>query len=264
MKVRMSVEQSNTEAFIKCVMDKYHFLKSDRETLTNLYAQLKNYLGPYASYRINQKVTGVPAIDEGPSAIVAMTLGAGVDRLQERYMRSEKLEEAYMIDCLCAELLLRMYAEFNASYAKFHRRYVKRYVFIGDEIPVTAMSDLLKDIRGEKKKADNKTCETTDEAAAELCDKKDKCEKLMEHENITCNEYGVLSPSKSVVFYAVLSENPNQMCEGVCSNCHNVECENRVITGIQTVNVTPVGAVDENESGEQNLTYGYQRIFGVQ
>lgn len=256
MKVRMSVEQSNIDVFISNIISKYHFLEADRDKLKSLYMQLKNYLGPYAAYRINQRVTGVDVIDEGPAAIVAMTLGAGVDRLQERYIKNEQLEEAYMIDCICAELLLKMYGEFNAAYARFHRRYVKRYVFVGDEISVKEIPVLLKDIKGDRKKDNNAEHDNREEVAKEIIEKNEECEKLMEHEDITCNEYGVLKPAKSVVFYAALSENPNQICEGICSNCGNAECENRVVASAR---------VDtDDKMDNKRLNYGYQRIFGVQ
>ena len=47
-------------------------------------------------------------------------------------------------------------------------------------------------------------------------------------DDITANEYGVLTPSKSVIFYAILTENPKQICEGICGSCKNANCENRV------------------------------------
>ena len=43
---------------------------------------------------------------------------------------------------------------------------------------------------------------------------------------IIANKYGVLTPAKSVVFYAILTENPAQICEGICENCNNKSCEN--------------------------------------
>ena len=54
----------------------------------------------------------------------------------------------------------------------------------------------------------------------------DKQEKDIHNKEISANEYGVLSPAKSVVFYAILTENPNKICEGICENCNNKACEN--------------------------------------
>lgn len=269
MKVRMSVEQQNKDTFIGLVRDKYHFGDKDVETLENVYDELQKNVEPYAMYRINQKVTGVTAIDEGPAAVVAMTLGVGVDSQKEAYIGAGRLSEAYMLDCLANELLLKLYGEFNAAYARFHRRYVKRYVFIGKEIPVTAIPSLLEDIRGNKQQAEKRessqkagkesdkeekekagvnadeeageSMETAEAAAAQL-----QRGVQAEQGEITANEYGVLFPSKSVVFYAALSENPNQACEGICRGCANPDCEYHQ------------GASDKG----QNLNYGYQRIFG--
>ncbi len=282
MKVRMSVEQQNSDEFINQVISKHHFSESDKERLVQVYQQIKMSMGPYAAYRINQKVTGVQAIDDGPAAIVSMTLGAGVDRLQERYMRNGQLEEAYMLDCLASELLLQMYGEFNAAYARFHRRYVKRYVFIGDEIPASAIPDLLRDIKGQKRQPDKQAdkqseeqeqtkteADVNEETGKNLCDSQPAYERLMEHDEISANEYGVLSPSKSVVFFAILSENPNQACEGICTGCGNMMCENRTVSGEQADRMEQDMVSDGLNSVETtgtagNLTYGYQRIFGTQ
>ncbi|MGN0151588.1 MAG: hypothetical protein ACI39Q_03865, partial [Wujia sp.] len=286
MKVRMSAEQQNLDAFVDQILRKYHFLESDREKIIKVYEQMKLCMGPYAAYRINQKVTGIPAIDDGPAAIVAMTLGAGVDRLQEHYVRNEQLDAAYILDCLADELLLGMYAEFNASYARFHRRYVKKYIFIGNEIPVAEIPELLRDIKGQRKQPDSSEEDKT-EKTADKADLKDDtgisagdiqtaCDRLMDHDEITANTYGVMSPSKSVVFYAALSENPNQACEGICTGCGNTECENRVTAEAvderyqkNNANSTVQNGIKEaikncrENSAGGNLNYGYQRIFGA-
>lgn len=263
MKVRMSVEQQNKDTFIGLVRDKYHFGEKDTEVLEDVYGELQKSVEPYAMYRINQKVTGVAAIDEGPAAVVAMTLGIGVDRQKEAYIGAGRLSEAYMLDCLANELLLKLYAEFNAAYARFHRRYVKRYIFIGDEIPVTVIPSLLTDIRGNKQQAERrentqksgKEEKSAADAGEEKTESMETAEETVElprgvqkeQGEITANEYGVLFPSKSVVFYAALSENPNQACEGICRGCSNPDCEYHA----------------DPSDKRQNLNYGYQRIFGT-
>jgi hypothetical protein len=201
-----------------------------------------------------------------------MSLGAGLDRLQERYMREEKLSEAYMLDCISSELLLVMYKEFNVSYARFHRRYVERYVFIGDAIPVTAMRDAL-DFISKRNQEDTETGDkekSVGEAHSEMeittAAGTDAGEKLAYRDTISANEYGVLTPSKSVVFYAVLSENPAARCQGICLGCGNADCENRY----QEVRQLPEsisrtgksGREDRKENKVVELNYGYQRIFG--
>lgn len=270
MKVRMTVEQQNVDEFLTGVIGKYHFNPEDRECLRDVYEQMMVCVGPYASYRINQRVTGVRSIDDSQSAIVAMTLGIGVDRLADKFMKSGQMSEAYMLDCLANELMLGMYGEFNKVYARFHRRYVQRYVFIGDEIPLTVIPDLLEEIKGkqDRKGSDRKTGhseQTGDKKETVSTDANE--EATVESNEITSNEYGVLLPSKSVVFYAVLSENPGIVCEGVCMNCNNAGCENRMSTDVQNNHgvVGPDSKLKEDEISERaksNLNYGFQRIFG--
>lgn len=286
MKVRMTVEQQNIEGFIDAVTEKYHFNVGDKPEILKVYEQMAVCMGPYASYRINQRVTGLRIIDDSQTAIVAMTLGVGVDRLQERYIRADMLNEAYMLDCIANELLMNMYSEFNKSYARFHRRYVQRYVFIGDEIPLTVIPGLLDEIKGKrvrtegtdrKSESEGDVSEKTEvskddtDKADSLNVKRDKNadDRLIESNEITANEYGVLIPSKSVVFYAILSENPEQACEGICTGCSNIHCENRISMGIQegesAISDTVITDVERGLNvTKPNLNYGYQRIFGNQ
>jgi hypothetical protein len=265
MKIRLGCDVRDVDSFINTVQKKYHFTENDFSELSDIYQQIQLVITPYAEYRINRHTTGVELIDRGTATAVAMSLGAGLDRLQERYMREEKLSEAYMLDCISSELLLIMYKEFNLSYARFHRRYVERYVFIGDLLPVTAMRDVLEfiatgnvgsgtsdEIKQENAKTDTKSDTKTNTDAEN---------KLAYRDNITANEYGVLTPSKSVVFYAILSENPAVKCRGICLGCGNTECENRY----QEEKQLPESQNQKKkETGNKvvELNYGYQRIFG--
>jgi hypothetical protein len=259
MKIRLSCDVKNIDSFIAGIRKKYHFNENDVDELLEIYQQIQLVITPYAEYRINRHTTGVELIDRGTAAAVAMSLGAGLDRLQERYMREEKLSEAYMLDCISSELLLVMYKEFNSSYARFHRRYVERYVFIGDAIPVTAMRDVLEFIAvgGVKAKEEKPDGEVD-------ADEPEK--KLAYRDAVAANEYGVLTPSKSVVFYAVLSENPASRCRGICLDCGNTDCENRYQEARQlpeSINTTHHDNHDYNrEKKVVELNYGYQRIFG--
>lgn len=265
MKVRMTVEQSNIDSFLDVVISKYHFARESKETLRNVYEKIRVSMSPYASYRLNQRMRGVRDIDDNQTALVAMTLGDGVDKLQEHYEKNHALEEAYMLDCICNELLLYMYTEFNCAYPKFHRRYVKRYVFVGTDIPLTDMELLLDEIRGagQRKNADTKlNSNDKEEFAEELCDKGEIIRKeTSRSQEIHANEYGVLTPSKSVVFFAVLSDNPSQLCEGICMNCGNVNCENRMQAGNQgSMKLEVKNPLEEAKA--ENFSYGFQRIFG--
>lgn len=237
MKIRLSLEQKSIKTFIDTVVSKYHFNEKDRDEIASVYGKMQLCIAPYAIYKINQKVTGNKEIDSNQAALVAMTLGADIDKLQEKYEKEGELERAYMLDCLSNELLLNMYSEFNNAYARFHRRYVSKYHFIGTDIKLDKVSELLGDLY-------RKTINDDTEGGENM---------------IGSNEYGVLTPSKSVIFYALLSDNPTTICEGVCVGCSNLECENRIgKSEIQLGNV-----YNKNKTHEAvTYSYGYQRIFG--
>lgn len=252
----MSASKQDRERFIKGIINKYHFEPEAENDIISVYEKMQSCMKPYAVYRMNQRDTGIKDIDNRQSAIVAMTLGKEIDSLEEQLTVAGKLDEAYILECIASELLLTMYGDFNREYAKFHRRYVERYVFIGEEIPATEVPKLLKEVKGAKEAAN--TCisvEKENGRSMEEPDGKTENNKMengntgsgaaedsnaendnMGNENtgheyeddITANEYGVLTPSKSVIFYAILTENPKQICEGICSSCKNVNCENMV------------------------------------
>ena len=146
MRIRLSAKQPNVEKFIDGVIDRYHFEKKDKGTLINIYERLNDVIAPMAAYRINQRVTGHKVIDDNPAAIVVLTLGSGPDEIKDKYTKDGKLDKSYMLDCITNEMLMNMYVEFNLTYAKYHRRYVKRYVFIGDEISTEKIPELLTEI----------------------------------------------------------------------------------------------------------------------
>lgn len=216
MRFRMSLEQKDLDKFIDMVISKYHFDDTDREIIADVYGKMRDCMAPYAIYKINHRITGIKAIDDSQAAIVAMTLGAGLDKLQAGYEGDRFLKERYILDCLANELLIKMYSDFNTSYSRFHRRYITKYHFIGSDIGTDKIGGLLDELYGRKASDEEQEKEDTEG------------EEQKENDNITSNEYGVLFPEKSVIFYALLSENPDCACEGICMNCDNLSCDNRM------------------------------------
>ncbi|MBQ9608228.1 MAG: hypothetical protein IJV15_02130 [Lachnospiraceae bacterium] len=251
MRIRLSAKQPNVEKFIDGIIDRYHFEKKDKETLINIYEKLSDAIAPMAAYRINRRVTGYKVIDDNPAAIVVLTLGDGPDEIKDKYTKDGKLDKSYMLDCITNEMLMNMYVEFNQTYAKYHRRYVKRYVFIGDEISTEKIPELLNEIysadksgaerkifeniKANGKKSDFDESDNNDESNDNNVSEKVYAEEIglietpeikKKSDYVSANSYGVMTPTKSVVFYAILTENPNQICEGICENCNNKKCEN--------------------------------------
>lgn len=223
LKFSISTNDIDRDFIIRNTLKKYHFQDTDKEQLTFIYDEICNSCNPYAVYRINHRTTGVRYIDESQTAVCAITMGRAMDDILEAYKDEKLLTEAYMAECLAGELLLRMYDIFNQEYSKFHRRYVNRYVFLGDVIPITNMQTVLDDIY------DNQPAENRE---------------------IVANEYGVLLPSKSVVFYALLTDNPKQICAGICASCGRSDCEQKKAeTGM-------------NSNSTILLNYGIHKILG--
>lgn len=297
MRVRLGVEQNNIDDFINKIIFKYHFDKKDAIDLKRTYLDMVKLIDAKAVYKINQHVTGVKEIDDNQSAVVAMTLGDGIDRMQEDMIKEQRIAEAYMMDCIADELLLLLYKEFNKTYARYHRRYVKKYVFIGEEVKLEAIPDILddlyatKDVR-EKIKTDNieieskkkhhgksnkkdsvennkiaKTAKSDSSKIDEVnlsyvneVDKNDNEFSQEELREIKANQYGNMVPIKSVLFYAILTENPEEVCEGICIGCNNLNCENRVkVAAYEKEKMAKLGI--EVEENPTQLNYGYQRIF---
>lgn len=213
----ISINDISRDMLIRNTLKKYHFNDTDEKLMGEIYEEIVRRCQPYAIYRINHRTTGIRYIDESQTAVCAITMGQAMDDILETMKEERKLDEAYMADCLAGEMLLHMYDIFNQEYSKYHRRYVNRYVFIGDTIPLTNMQSILDDIY------DNED---------------------VEKRNIFANEYGVLLPSKSVVFYALLTDNPKQICAGICASCGREDCSQNELKSTVALN------------------YGIQKILG--
>lgn len=131
---------------------------------------------------------------------VCVTLGPGVDALQESYLQQGLLTEAYMVENLAGELLLRAYPLWNewvvSQGSPEKELHVRRYHFPGSEdgCPLEKLPELLKKL----------------------------------DIPVTCTEAYCLLPKKSVAFYAELTRERNVRCEGICVGCGRKDCPNRM------------------------------------
>lgn len=187
--------------------------------------------------------------EESPEAYlvsVCMTLGPGVDALQEEYLAGGFLTEAYMIETLGSELLLKAYPQWNDWVA--HKQFptedsperdaadlvpgsyrVRRYHFLGSEeqYPIEALPNILEQLRVP----------------------------------VTCTQAYCMIPKKSVAFYAELvnagsaADGDIFSCEGICAGCHSTNCPNRM-------EKQHTGSYDTDMT-DRPFTYGYSRIFGL-
>lgn len=155
---------------------------------------------------------------------VVISLGNGVDCLQERYSERELLSQSYMIEVLASELLLQGYAAYNCYIRKNTDWHVARYHFPGSEedFPLEMLPDLLEELTP----------------------------------LITCNSAFCMLPKKSVAFIAELTQDDKVQCRGICVGCNNLNCPNRMSDGGLVEKRLSVMT-------NMPLTYGYARIFGL-
>lgn len=127
---------------------------------------------------------------------VVMTLGTGLDCLQESYHKKGMLTESYMLEALASELLLHGYKAYNRHVREAGGWHVARYHFPGSEksLPLEMLSDMLSRFSVQ----------------------------------VSCNEAFCIMPKKSVVFLAELTQDETVRCEGICVGCENAGCSNRM------------------------------------
>lgn len=156
---------------------------------------------------------------------VVISLGPGIDILQEQYGEKGFLSKSYMLEALASELLLESYGAYNRYAAETTDYHVARYHFPESEAayPLERMPELLAGLT----------------------------------ERVSCNAAFCLLPKKSVVFVAELTRDETVQCEGICMGCGNVRCINRI-------GITDAFGWRRRmaKMTDMPLNYGYSRIFG--
>ena len=230
----MDVTLSQSE--IRQLCEQYHFPEKDSSKLEAAYQMMQPLLKVRA-YSLAENSLGVlPVADYVP---VLVTIGEGVDALQEVYLKRGAMSEAYRIECLSLAVLLKSYEEVAKQLQPVFKKKVTRLHFLGDdEYPFSLLHSIYAKIEQEGGQVE-----------------------------ITYNEEYAMTPQKSVALLLELAplqesgketeeallnkqqrkEKADALCHvhfsHICENCPNVTCEYR--------NVKKV-----------NYTYGYQRIFG--
>lgn len=231
------VNSFTSPAFLDTVRTKYHYQKDDMETLClaaeRMFSSIKEEAG--WEYRVflssfaeqsREPLTSPSHIIEEPEealAEVSLTLGAGVDRLQEQYLSQGLLTEGYMVESLSSELLLQGYGAYNRAVEEETPYHVRRYHFLGSEAayPIQQLKGLLQRLEMP----------------------------------VTCNEAYCMVPKKSVAFVAELTREQGIHCQGICVGCRSANCPNRMEEGLQLNRLIA-------DMTDVPLSYGYSRIFG--
>lgn len=208
------------------LMERYHYEESDFTQLQHVYYALEPFVETKVYWEYNPAYDFVEYEDY---AVVAITLGNYFDKMQEIYQDSQNLREAYMMDCIGAELLMKAYQETNGWIQSETALWSSKIEFIGEKYPLERMAEILEHMNLPKEQEAN-TC-------------------------FYCNEAYMLFPLKSAIYITALQKvKPGEPaeCLTICESCSNKGCSNRI--------------QEKKANGEKkekdNWTYGYQKIFG--
>lgn len=222
-------------SFLQEVRDKFHYEETQNSEFQivaeEMFPLIRNEAFWERSTSCLQSVSGNLAETDGSDMEyghreyedVVMSLGAGIDSLQDNYSSQGMLSRSYMIEVLASEFLLRGYRAYNRYIENNTDMHVARYHFLGseDSFPLDELPRLLDKMTGQ----------------------------------ITCNEAFCMLPRKSVAFVAELTQDEKVRCEGICVGCSSVHCPNKVAEDHPDRHLLA-------RMADMPLTYGYSRIFG--
>ena len=221
------------EQFLHSVMKKYHYSPEEYPNLKRLAGEMVPCLETEAGWQDRDFEETFPGRDQSFLA-VGITLGKGIDALQEKYLQGGFLTESYMIEVLSSELLLKSYQAYTEWVVTHRELHMARLYFLGSEIPEAKAAD--------ERLVSRLRLENLPTLLQEL------------QMPVTCNEAYCMIPKKSVVFYAELTKDPFTKCAGICLGCGRRDCPNRM----EERENFPLRFVDMTD---RPLSYGYARIF---
>lgn len=221
-----ALNEFRTPSFLEAVRRKFHYGEEQAPALREVAEEMLPLLRREAFWERRTAPAAYGQQSEGQNAIyenVVMSLGNGIDDLQESYSEKGLLSQSYMLEVLASELLLRGYEAYNCYVRENTDRHTARYHFPGSEEAFTLemLPNLLKGLEG----------------------------------RISCNAAFCIKPKKSVVFIAELTQDESVQCEGICTGCHNTGCPNRMAEAHS-------GKEPPTAMPDMPMTYGYSRIFG--
>ena len=167
---------------------RYHFDQAGLARIRILHEAILPLLCPQACYTIKER-----------EVFCAVTLGEGIDRMQESCSLADELLDVYILDSIGASLLEKAYEQLHIRLFEETGLYLQYFAFPGSELPMTKMQEILQNLTGQ-------------------------LEKLP----ISCNPACMLTPKKSVVFMAELGE--KRQDHGICfccAMCSRSTCKNR-------------------------------------
>ena len=188
-------------SFMDGVAKKYHYDESQIMDLYSVARTMKSTIqGDLEQGKagwvdeIGLRKPAKPNVDE-KSIIACITLGSGLDLLQDKYRADGNYLMEYMVETIASDLLMMAYPRWNEMVSKVYGRDLKRYHFYGSETDYPM------------------------EATTYALDKLGN--------PVDCTSGYCLIPKKSVIFAAELAAaGEKAQCEGICVYCKNDKCPN--------------------------------------
>ena len=153
------LEEFVSFVFLEKVRRKFHFEEQQTAEVRKVAEEMlpvlqKEAFWVRASYiweKFPYRAENTEADRETTYEKVAMSLGKGIDFLQESYGEKGLFLQSYIVEVLAGELLMRGYDAYNRYIAAHTDRHVARYHFPGSEeaFPLGMLPELLKDLTQE-------------------------------------------------------------------------------------------------------------------
>lgn len=169
------------------ILSRYHFEKKDEGKIRALTNCLFSAAAPVLYYApIGPK--------EQSRLAVLVTLGAGVDELQDACTKEGRLGESYMVECIAMELLGNAYEQSAERIHDHYGLWIGGFDFLGSTVPIEEMETL-------------------------FC--------ILEPQEVSYNQAYMLTPKKTVAFYTDLTEKRQESYCNQCASCRNTKCAHR-------------------------------------
>lgn len=169
------------------ILSRYHFREGDGERIRELTERLLSAAEPVLYY-------APQGSGESLRLAVLVTLGAGVDELQDACAEEGRLGESYMVECIAMELLGNAYEQSAERIYGHYGLWIGRFDFIGSTVPIEEMERL-------------------------FC--------ILEPQEVSYNQAYMLTPKKTVAFYTTLMEKRQESYCNQCETCRNTKCAHR-------------------------------------
>lgn len=207
------------------LIQRYHFQKDDLPMLQSLYKAVLPLIHARA-YSL-WKPSALETELEDYSAVL-LTLGDGIDALQEVYLERQCISEAYMLDCIGLSLLTGVYEDYAGQMQLQTGMRAVRLHFIGERYPFSML---------------------------------DKIADLMGKTDISYNAQYVMTPKNSVAFLLEL-EASDIPTEGVLEGAHRAAARSS-LCHVRLAHICETCAnMNCPYRQKEDYNYGYQRIFG--